>query len=764
MMYYLHENCLVMLDLVFHQCITQRGGGAEGGAAPAGATASTVVAGADPRSSSSTSSSSKSKPELLNVELLIRVKRYRKMRRGDHVMALRQHNEMITSALKQMIKAFQDPLRKRSKDRRPRNVLDEVSAIILNRTHTREGTLKILQSLRTMVRFQPVSRSLGGALPGPEPREEGVDPYDRSNSFLDEGEAVDGMSVIPFECLPPMLPNMEEVPYLPPRAGSYYTIVLDLDETLVHYFEEASGAGYYDMRPGCISFLERLNQLGCEIVVFTAATQDYADWVMDQIDPNKLIHHRLYRQHALPWGPLFIKDLSKLGRPLERTLIIDNVAENFMLQPEHGIFIQAWYDDQNDMALIDLQPLLEELVTSQSTVPGILRKYAAAIPHWAGWRAEASDEELVLEGGGADEDVLGEEGDEAAGVRVLAGQVEHQQPPLQPSAPPPTAKAAPAFGPYSGAFQAPRPASSSAAQQHQPAGAVQVGGSSSSASSSRKSSKIPRKQEADLGFAAHPGGPKNNAASTTDFRPPTRGGGGGASRPQPGHNQHVAVVSGIVVGNGPATSSTSQKPGGTWYPQLPSRPHPFSTRGAAPLTLPPAGGSAIVPTTQIMPHQALARPVPVPPNNQTTSNHSASTHLLARPAQESGGGRSHKVDEALCEAGGSTSLAQYVGKAKPPGPQVGAQEQQPVMRFGFGNAFGATSHVGGGGGIAAHPQKNRFSHQQPMSGMQPPQRLTLNLVDMAQGGGHQRPALPGGSLLQSAQFAFSPSKLMGRHF
>lgn len=80
-------------------------------------------------------------------------------------------------------------MRKRSKDKRPRNVLDEVSAIILNRTHTREGTLKILQSLRTMVRFQPVSRSLGGALPGPEPREEGVDPYDRSNSFLDEGEA-----------------------------------------------------------------------------------------------------------------------------------------------------------------------------------------------------------------------------------------------------------------------------------------------------------------------------------------------------------------------------------------------------------------------------------------------------------------------------------------------------------------------------------------------------------------------------------------------
>jgi CTD small phosphatase-like protein 2 len=68
-----------------------------------------------------------------------------------------------------------------------------------------------------------------------------------------------------------------------------------------------------------------------EVVIFTAAMQDYADWVLDQLDPEKFISHRLYRQHATRIGPVFIKDLSKIGRDLARTLIVDNVAENFQL-------------------------------------------------------------------------------------------------------------------------------------------------------------------------------------------------------------------------------------------------------------------------------------------------------------------------------------------------------------------------------------------------------------------------------------------------
>ena len=143
--------------------------------------------------------------------------------------------------------------------------------------------------------------------------------------------------------------------------------------------------GDFNIRPGMREFLQRMNRSGYELVIFTAATQDYADWVIDQIDPDRYIHHRLYRQHALPWGPVFVKDLSRLGRDLDRTLIIDNVHENFMLQPRNGIFIMTWYDDPNDTALFSLTPLLDELIATGTSVPDILDKYQDQIPTWAGF-------------------------------------------------------------------------------------------------------------------------------------------------------------------------------------------------------------------------------------------------------------------------------------------------------------------------------------------------------------------------------------------
>ena len=79
------------------------------------------------------------------------------------------------------------------------------------------------------------------------------------------------------------------------------------------------------IRPGAREFLERMNQY-YEIVIFTAAMQDYADWVIDVLDTGKWISYRTYRQHATRENSVFIKDLSRLGRDLKRTIIVDNVA------------------------------------------------------------------------------------------------------------------------------------------------------------------------------------------------------------------------------------------------------------------------------------------------------------------------------------------------------------------------------------------------------------------------------------------------------
>jgi CTD small phosphatase-like protein 2 len=37
-----------------------------------------------------------------------------------------------------------------------------------------------------------------------------------------------------------------------------------------------------------------------EIVIFTAGVEEYANWVVDQLDPDgTVISHRLYRQHTI---------------------------------------------------------------------------------------------------------------------------------------------------------------------------------------------------------------------------------------------------------------------------------------------------------------------------------------------------------------------------------------------------------------------------------------------------------------------------------
>ena len=100
---------------------------------------------------------------------------------------------------------------------------------------------------------------------------------------------VGGTAIGGYEPLP-----VVEAPYLPPaKDPAAYTLVLDLDETLVHYYE-VNGEGSFRVRPGCDKFLQEMSEM-YEVVIFTAAMQDYADWVLDSIDKNKRISFRLYR-------------------------------------------------------------------------------------------------------------------------------------------------------------------------------------------------------------------------------------------------------------------------------------------------------------------------------------------------------------------------------------------------------------------------------------------------------------------------------------
>lgn len=75
---------------------------------------------------------------------------------------------------------------------------------------------------------------------------------------------------------------MVKIPYLPAldkkEYEKTYTLVLDLDETLIHFecdddAQDEDEQGYYLIRPGAIKFLNELSKY-YELVIFTAAMPD----------------------------------------------------------------------------------------------------------------------------------------------------------------------------------------------------------------------------------------------------------------------------------------------------------------------------------------------------------------------------------------------------------------------------------------------------------------------------------------------------------
>ena len=151
-------------------------------------------------------------------------------------------------------------------------------------------------------------------------------------------------------------------PFLPPIESKYkYSLVLDMDETLIHFFFTHIN-GIFFVRPYCLDFLHELNDL-YEIITFTAGTKDYADTILNQLDINgDIIKYRLYRQHTSILGCNVFKDLSKIGRDLSKTIIIDNLRENYQMQPNNGIFIKTWISDVNDVQFRDLKRILKDIV------------------------------------------------------------------------------------------------------------------------------------------------------------------------------------------------------------------------------------------------------------------------------------------------------------------------------------------------------------------------------------------------------------------
>ena len=153
------------------------------------------------------------------------------------------------------------------------------------------------------------------------------------------------------------------------------TLILDLDETLVHSsfvpfenndivlnveFEGMLYNIYVLIRPGAIDFIKKVAKL-YEVIIFTASISKYALPLIDILDSDKNIQYKLTREHCTFLNGIYIKELKKLNRDLNDLIILDNSPLAYSFDIDNGLPIKAWYEDKNDNELDKVYFILEFL-------------------------------------------------------------------------------------------------------------------------------------------------------------------------------------------------------------------------------------------------------------------------------------------------------------------------------------------------------------------------------------------------------------------
>ncbi|KAI9240395.1 MAG: NLI interacting factor-like phosphatase-domain-containing protein [Podila humilis] len=154
------------------------------------------------------------------------------------------------------------------------------------------------------------------------------------------------------------------------------TLVLDLDETLIHSTSRGSRSQGYMVevlvdrhaclyyvykRPHVDYFLKKVAEW-YKLVIFTASMAEYADPVIDWLDQSRtLFDKRYFRQACYFKNGSYLKDLTVIDPDLSSVCLLDNSPISYSLNKENGIPIDSWINDPNDEALLDLLPFLDAL-------------------------------------------------------------------------------------------------------------------------------------------------------------------------------------------------------------------------------------------------------------------------------------------------------------------------------------------------------------------------------------------------------------------
>ena len=184
-------------------------------------------------------------------------------------------------------------------------------------------------------------------------------------------------SILPqvYKPIDPIRHN-QNYPYIKTPNKKRYSLILDLNETLISFKYSNNSKGLIRVRPYLYQFLDAIS-LNYELILFTGSNKNYVYSIIEVLERKKKYFDFIFtRQYLVKFGDCYLKDLSKIGRPLDSTIIIDNNPLNFKLQKENGIYIKSfWGDNNKDTTLYDLIHILNNISKEERDVRDSISKY-----------------------------------------------------------------------------------------------------------------------------------------------------------------------------------------------------------------------------------------------------------------------------------------------------------------------------------------------------------------------------------------------------
>ena len=132
-----------------------------------------------------------------------------------------------------------------------------------------------------------------------------------------------------------------------------YTLFIELDETLVHYYEEGDNNYFVKVRGGTEDFIKTMSEF-CEIIIVSSSNKEYTDIIVKNFNKEKkYISNILYKEDFEDNNDSL--DFTKINRDIKKCIFICHEYDFFNAPKKNIVKLKEFLGEQNDKEIIYLQ-------------------------------------------------------------------------------------------------------------------------------------------------------------------------------------------------------------------------------------------------------------------------------------------------------------------------------------------------------------------------------------------------------------------------